>query len=67
MKETPPIKAEFAVGSRIETKPSAGPRLVGKTGTIVGAGYHPQSLRILLDGSKSPITLHVTFVEVVTK
>jgi hypothetical protein len=67
MKETPPIEAEFAVGSRIEIKPSAGPRLVGKTGTIVGAGYHPQSLRILLDGSKSPITLYITFVEVVTK
>jgi hypothetical protein len=61
------IKGEFAVGSRIEVKPSAGPRLGGKTGTVIGLGYHPKSLRIVLDGSKSPITLHFTYLLAVNK
>lgn len=59
------IKSEFAVGSRIEVKLSAGPRLGGKTGTVIGLGYHPKSLRIVLDGAKSPITLHFTYLLVV--
>jgi len=49
-------EGQFTIGSRIEVRPSAGPRLCGKTGTLIGAGYHPRSLRVILDGSKSPIT-----------
>ncbi|MDA9427004.1 hypothetical protein XH97_33545 [Bradyrhizobium sp. CCBAU 53380] len=59
------IEGEFTIGSRIEVKPSAGPRLCGKTGTLIGAGYHPKSLRVRLDGSKFPITLHVSYVAIV--
>lgn len=59
------IKSEFAIGSRIEVKPSVGPRLGGKTGTVIGLGYHPKSLRIVLDGSRSPITLHFTYLLIV--
>jgi len=59
------IEGEFTIGSRIEVKPSAGPRLCGKTGTLIGAGYHPRSLRVRLDGSKFPITLHVSYVAIV--
>ncbi|MEY9415418.1 hypothetical protein ABIF69_001860 [Bradyrhizobium japonicum] len=53
---------KFPPGSRIQVKPAAGPRLAGKTGTVVGAGYYPKSLRVILDGSKGPITLHVDYV-----
>lgn len=67
MNRSSSIKDKFAMGCRIEVKSSAGPRLSGKTGTVVGIGYHPESLRIVLDGSKSPITLHFTYLVVVNK
>jgi hypothetical protein len=58
-------KGQFMIGYRIEVNPSAGPRLCGKNGTVIGPGYHPKSLRVILDGSKTPITLHVTYVAIV--
>ncbi|TYO60875.1 hypothetical protein FXV83_41350 [Bradyrhizobium hipponense] len=60
-------EGQFTIGCRIEVRPSAGPRLCGKTGTLIGAGYHPKSLRVILDGSKSPITLHVVYVAIVNE
>jgi hypothetical protein len=66
MEEPIAVKCEFPSGSRIEVKPSAGPRLSGKTGIVIGVGYHPKSLRVVLDGSKFPITLHCTYVESVS-
>lgn len=56
---------KFPSGSRIQVKPAAGPRLAGKTGTVVGAGYYPKSLRVILDGSKGPITLHMEYVAMI--
>lgn len=56
-------KAKLQIGSRIEVKSAAGPRLSGRTGQVIGSGYHPRSVRIVLDGSRSPITLHFTYVE----
>ncbi|TFV44257.1 hypothetical protein E4K65_28565 [Bradyrhizobium niftali] len=55
----------FPPGSRIQVKPTAGPRLAGKTGRVVGVGYYPKSLRVVLDGSKAPITLHADYVVVI--
>lgn len=52
-------------GSRIQVKPAAGPRLAGRMGTVIGAGYYPKSLRVILDGSKGPITLHMNYVAVI--
>lgn len=65
MQEPLSIKDQLMIGSRIEVKPSAGPRLCGKNGTVIGTGYHSKSLRVILDGSKTPITLHVTYVAIV--
>jgi hypothetical protein len=42
----------------------AGPRLAGKIGSVIGLGYHPKSRRIVLDGSRSPITLHITYLAI---
>jgi hypothetical protein len=56
------IGLKFPPGSRIQVKPTAGPRLAGKTGTVIGAGYYTKSLRVILDGSKGPITLHMTYL-----
>ncbi|WP_245327064.1 hypothetical protein [Bradyrhizobium sacchari] len=52
----------FPPGSRVQVKPEAGARLAGKTGRVIGGGFYPRSLRLVLDGSKVPITLHVNYV-----
>lgn len=67
MNRSSSVKGEFAIGCRIEVKPTAGPRLSGKTGAVIGIGFHPKSLRIVLDRSKSPITLQFTYLVVLNK
>ncbi|MGY4625617.1 hypothetical protein ACVWY3_003373 [Bradyrhizobium sp. USDA 4486] len=59
------IELKFPAGSRIQVKQAAGPRLAGRIGTVIGAGYYPKSLRVILDGSKGPITLHVNYVTMI--
>lgn len=49
-------------GSRIVVAPSAGPRLSGKHGVVVGNGATINQLRVQLDSSKHCITLHVRFL-----
>jgi hypothetical protein len=39
------------------------PRIADKEGVIVGGGRHSNSVRVLFDGSKSPITLHRDYIE----
>jgi hypothetical protein len=39
------------------------PRLAKKEGTIVGVSRLNSSIRVLFDGSKSPISLHRDYVE----
>jgi hypothetical protein len=39
------------------------PRLSRKEGIIVGGGRHNSSIRVLFDGSKSPISLHRDYIE----
>lgn len=59
-----PVKTGlFTKGRRIIVSSSAGPRLAGKNGTVIGKGTTPNQVRVLLDGSKSYITLHARFVE----
>ena len=59
------VKNDFVRGCRIVVGEAAGPKLSGKKGVIVGPGATRSQLRILLDGSKNSITLHVRFLEVV--
>lgn len=56
---------KFPPGSRIQVQPGAGSRLAGRTGTVIRAGYYPKSLRVILDGSKGPITLHMDYVAMI--
>ncbi|PSO25996.1 hypothetical protein C7G41_28900 [Bradyrhizobium sp. MOS002] len=56
---------DFPPGSRVQVKPTAGPRLAGRTGTVIGAGSYSKSLRVILDGSKGPITLHIDYVAMI--
>jgi len=39
------------------------PRLADKEGIIVGEGRYSNSLRILFDGSKLPVSLHRDYIE----
>ena len=56
---------KFPAGSRIRVDRTAGPRLAGKIGSVIGLGYHPKSRRIVLDGSRFRITLHITYLAIV--
>lgn len=49
--------AEFVVAA------AAGPRLGGKKGIILGPGTTASQIRVLLDGSKGPLTLHARYVD----
>ena len=39
---------------------------LGKTGTVVGRSIYVSSVAVLLDGNKSPITIHGAYLEAVT-
>lgn len=55
-------RRESTAGEQVVVCDAAGPRLSGKQGVVLGFGAARSRLRVLLDGSKGPITLHVTFV-----
>jgi hypothetical protein len=61
--EFPATRNELMDGRRIVLSVSAGPRLSGKQGLVLGRGTTANQVRVLLDGSKSPITLHIRFIE----
>jgi hypothetical protein len=42
------------------------PRIADKEGIIVGEGRYSNSLRILFDGSKLPVSLHRDYIEQIT-
>jgi hypothetical protein len=58
--------APIAIGARFRMSAlgaARSPRLAKKEGTIVGVSRLNSSLRVLFDGSKSPISLHRDYVE----
>lgn len=57
-----PPAFKFASGQSIMVRAEAGPRLGGKRGIVLGAGATSTRVRIRLDGSKGPITLHKRFL-----
>ena len=56
-------KPDVRVGIRFRINERAGARLAGKEGTIVGRSRQNNSIRVLLDGSKSPRSLHPDYLE----
>jgi hypothetical protein len=59
----------IAIGARFRMSAlgaARSPRLAKKGGTIVGVSRINSSLRVLFDGSKSPISLHRGYVEQLT-
>ena len=57
------VSHELRGGRRIVVTPCAGPKLGGKPGVIVAKGSTKSQVRVLLDGSRQSITLHVRFVK----
>ena len=58
--------ASMVIGARFRMSAlgaARSPRLAKKQGTIVGVSRINSSLRVLFDGSKSPISLHRDYVE----
>ena len=56
----------FPVGSRFKMSAlgaARSPRLADKRGIIVGTTRHSRSIRVLLDGSKFPVSLHRDYIE----
>jgi hypothetical protein len=58
---------KWTAGERVVVCDAAGSRLSGKQGVVLGFGATRSRLRVLLDGSRGPITLHVTFVNPVAQ
>ena len=54
--------SEFRVGARIRVGDAAGPRLASKHGTVLGHGKYRDAVRVKLDSSKFPITLHKKYL-----
>lgn len=59
----PSLTGEFEVGVRIRINERAGPRLGNKFGTVISRGKYLNSLRIVIDGSRTPLTLHRKYLE----
>ena len=62
MDETASLTAEFKIGARIKINTEAGPRLARREGIIVGSGRYRNSVRVTLDGCKTPMTLHKKYL-----
>jgi len=59
----------IAIGSRVRMSALGAarcPRIADKEGIIVGEGRYSNSLRILFDGSKLPVSLHRDYIEQIT-
>jgi len=58
--------AGLSVGSRVKLSPLGAvrcPRIAERQGVVVGVGRYSDSLRVLLDGSKLPVSLHRDYLE----
>lgn len=62
------MKSDFSLGDRVRISALGAercPRLAGKTGTVVGRSIYVNSVAVLLDGNKSPRTIHGAYLEAV--
>ena len=60
------MKSDFSLGDRVRLSALGAtrcPRLAGKTGIVVWRSMYVSSVAVLLDGNKSPITIHGAYLE----
>jgi hypothetical protein len=58
--------SELKPGTRIQLSAlgrARSPRMKVHTGVVVGKTYGSEGVRIIMDGSKTPITLHESYIE----
>ena len=63
---TEPRRSAFSIGDRVRLSAlgtSRCPRLANKVGFIVGLSVYVNSVAVLLDGNKSPRTIHGAYLE----
>jgi hypothetical protein len=57
---------ELKPGTRVrltELGKERSPRLKDYVGKVVGISLHTSTVRVLFEGRKAPVTLHVTYIE----
>src|ERR1039457_523906 len=57
---------DFPIGLRCRLSDlgmARSPRTRMTTGTVVGRGRHPNTVRVLFDGSATPVHLHTKYIE----
>jgi hypothetical protein len=62
------MKSVFSLGDRVKLSALGEmrcPRLAGKIGTVVGRSIYVNSVAVLMDGNKSPRTIHGAYLVVV--
>jgi hypothetical protein len=62
------MKSDFSIGDRVQISAlgaSRCPRLADKAGTIVGRSVYVNCARVLLDGNKSPISVHCDYLDAI--
>jgi hypothetical protein len=63
------MTSDFSIGDRVQLSALGAlryPRLADKTGTIVGqSSVYVNCTRVLLDGNKSPTTVHREYLEAI--
>ncbi|PPQ19462.1 hypothetical protein CV770_10750 [Bradyrhizobium sp. AC87j1] len=56
-------KDGLLAGRRVMLAVSAGPRLSGRKGIVLGPGATATQVKVLLDGAKGHVTLHARYVD----
>jgi hypothetical protein len=62
------MKSDFSIGDRVQISALGAlrcPRIADRMGTIVGRSIYVNCARVLLDGNKSPITVHRDYLEAI--
>ena len=62
------MKTDFSIGDRVQMSvlgASRCPRHADKKGTIVGRSIYVNCARVLLDGNKSPISVHCGYLDAI--
>jgi hypothetical protein len=63
------MKFDITIGSRVRMSPLGAercPSLADKLGTVVGGSVYNNSMSIRFDGNKSSVTLHQSYLEVIS-
>jgi hypothetical protein len=62
------MESDFSIGDRVQISALGAlrcPRIADRTGTIVGRSIYVNCARVLLDGNKSPTTIHRDYLKAI--